>query len=209
MEYLRSILFDAIAIFTIMNPLAAGVIMLSLLDEKAGKPEIKATARKHFKAVFLALLVLFLAGAYIFSFFGISLHALQAFGGIILLFMGFNMVQGHGKRINHQPKEHEAAKDLDDISVVPLAIPVTVGPGLATTLVAKSAGAADWQDYAVGVAAILISSLGGFLILRRMPYIKRKLGENGLKVFNRLMGLVVGSLGAQMIMGGIRELLEA
>ncbi|MDZ7848431.1 MAG: MarC family protein [Owenweeksia sp.] len=113
--------------------------------------------------------------------------------------MGFNMVQGHGKSVNHQPAEQEAAKSLNDISTVPLAIPIIVGPGLATTLVTMSVSASGWEDYLSGSVAIFICSMATLLVLRRMPYIKRKLGDNGLKVFNRLMGLIVGSLAAQMI----------
>lgn len=203
MDLIRHILTDAISIFTIMNPLAAGVIMLTLLDEGVTKEEIREVAFKNTRAVFVAMLVLFLAGVYVFDFFGISPDGLRIFGGIILLAMGFNMVQGHGKRVNHNPSEHAAAKSQEDVSVVPLAIPIIVGPGLATTLISMSIAAGDWKDYLSGGVAILIVSVASYIILRRMPFIKRRLGENGLKVFNRLMGLIVGSLAAQMILSGI------
>lgn len=206
MDLVRHIFTDAISIFTIMNPLAAGVIMLTLLDEGVTKEEIKDVAKKNTRAVFIAMLVLFGAGLYVFNFFGIDPDGLRIFGGVILLAMGFNMVQGHGKRVNHNPSEHAAAKSQEDISVVPLAIPIIVGPGLATTLISMSISAEGWQDYVSGAVAILVVSLASYLILRRMPFIKRRLGENGLKVFNRLMGLIVGSLAAQMILSGIEGL---
>lgn len=206
LEFLRDILADTISIFTIMNPLAAGVIMLTLVDEGTTKEEIKGIATRNSRAVFIAMLVLFLGGVYVFNFFGISTDGLRVFGGIILLTMGINMVQGHGKRVNHNPGEHEAAKQRNDISTVPLAIPIIVGPGLATTLITMSVAAEGWMDYVVGSIAILICSVASFLILRRMPYIRRKLGDNGLKVFNRLMGLIVGSLAAQMILNGVTAL---
>ena len=111
-------------------------------------------------------------------------------------------VQGHGKKVNHTPKDQLAAQDRDDISVVPLAIPVMVGAGMLTTLINKSIEAQSWMDYLSGVIAIILCSIAGLLILQRMPLIKAGLGVNGLKVFNRVMGLVVGSLAAQIFLEG-------
>jgi multiple antibiotic resistance protein len=205
-ELLRDTLANTISIFTIMNPLSAGVVMLTLLDDGVTKKEIRSIATRNTKAVFIAMLVLFLGGNIIFDFFGISPHGLRVFGGIILLVMGFNMVQGHGKKVNHNAKDQSAALERDDISTVPLAIPIIVGPGMATTLISLSVNAAGWQEYVSGVAAIVVCCIASLLILQRMPYIKRKLGTNGLKVFNRLMGLIVGSLAAQMILKGVMGL---
>jgi multiple antibiotic resistance protein len=202
-EVLRDILGNTISIFTIMNPLSAGVIMLTMVDDDTSPRGFKAIAFKNSRAIFIAMLVLFLVGEYIFNFFGISPDGLRIFGGIILLLMGFNMVQGHEKKVNHSPKEQRAAQDRDDISVVPLAIPIIVGPGLATTLITLSIAPTTWQKYVTAVAAILICSFANYLILRRMPYIKKRLGVNGLKVFNRLMGLIVGSLACQMLLKGV------
>lgn len=191
-----------------MNPLAAGAIMLTLCDEGVTNKEIRSVAFSATRAIFIAMLVIFLAGVYIFDFFGISPDGLRIFGGIILLTMGYNMVQGHGKRVNHLPKEHEAAKQRNDISVVPLAIPIIVGPGLATTLITMSLGNAGWEGYVSGIGGIIISCAATLVILIRMPYIRKRLGENGLKVFNRLMGLIVGSLAVQMMLNGILGLLN-
>lgn len=202
LEILKSILGDSISIFTIMNPLSAGVIMLTLVDEDTTKHELKQISLKNSKAVFIAMLVLYLSGTYIFQFFGIRPDGLRVFGGIILLLMGFNMVQGYDKKVNHRSKEQEAAQKRDDISLVPLAIPIIVGPGLATTLISQSIASTGWQNYVSSISAILICSVANYLILGRMPFIKRRLGLNGLKVFNRLMGLIVGSLAVQMILKG-------
>lgn len=190
-----------------MNPLSVGVIMLSLLDEDVSDAEVKSVANKASKAVFVALLIIFFIGQYIFKFLGVSPDGLRVFGGLILLVMGINMVQGHGKKVNHSSKEQEAAGNREDISVVPLAIPITVGPGLITTTLSMSLKAVDWQHYVSGFLAILICCIASLLILGRMPYIKQKLGVNGLRVFNRIMGLVVGSLAAQMILTGVSEYL--
>lgn len=189
-----------------MNPLSVGVIMLTLLPEDASKKELNSVVNKSTKAVLVTMLVIFLVGTYIFDFFGISPHGLRVFGGVILFVMGLNMVQGHGKKVNHNAKDQEAAKEREDISIVPLAIPIAVGAGLTTTLITLSITINSWHDYVSGISAIVICSIAYWLILRRMPFIKRSLGDNGLKVFNRLMGLIVGSLAAQMIISGLFSL---
>lgn len=208
LEFLKQIFTDTISIFTIMNPLSVGVIMLTLLPEDASKKDLHTVVNKSTKAVLITMLVIFLVGTYIFDFFRISPHGLRVFGGVILFMMGLNMVQGHGKRVNHNAKDQEAAKEREDISIVPLAIPVAVGAGLTTTLITLSVARSSWHDYVSGISAIVICSIAYWLILRRMPFIKRSLGDNGLKVFNRLMGLIVGSLAAQMILSGLFSLYQ-
>lgn len=203
LEFLRQLLNDTIAIFTIMNPLSVGVIMLSLLDEDVERKEIRQVAQKAAKAVLLAMLIIFGAGIYIFDFFGIAPSGLKVFGGIILLLMAFNMVQGNGKRVNHTSRDAEAAQDREDISIVPLAIPVAVGAGLTTTLITMSVEAELWTEYLSAGVAILICSGAFLLILQRMPWIKKALGVNGIRIFNRLMGLIVGALASQMIINGL------
>lgn len=207
LELLRSIFFDTISVFTIMNPLSVGVIMLTLLDEHISKQEIQKIALKAIKSVYVSLTIVFLIGQYIFSFLGVSPDGLRVFGGIILLMMAINMVQGYGKKTNQTTKEREAAEEQDEISIVPLAIPITVGPGLTTTMLNMSIAAVTWQDYVSGLAAILICCFAAYIILARMPFIKEKLGVNGLRVLNRLMGLIVGSLAAQMILTGVARFL--
>ena len=203
LEFLKSVLGDTISIFTIMNPLSAGVIMLTLVSDNTTKKEFHTLALKNSRAVFIAMILLYLSGTYLFSFFGIHADGLRVFGGIILLFMGFNMVQGLGKQVNHKKQDHEAALERNDISTVPLAIPIIVGPGLATTLISMSIASTTALNYVSAIIGIFLCAFANFLILKRMPFIKEKLGVNGLKVFNRLMGLVVGSLAVQMLISGI------
>jgi multiple antibiotic resistance protein len=209
LDILRSILGDSISIFTIMNPLSAGAIMLTLVDEDTTKKEFDVVASKNSRAVFVSMVIIFLSGVYIFDFFGIRPDGLRVFGGIILLLMGFNMVQGHDKKVNHRSSEQTAAQLRNDISMVPLAIPIIVGPGLATTLINLSLTNEGWQSYVSVISAILICSVANYVILRNMPYIKKRLGVNGLKVFNRLMGLIVGSLAAQMLLNGMFGLYQS
>jgi multiple antibiotic resistance protein len=205
-DFLKSLLGDSISLFTIMNSFSAGAIMLTLIPDNTTDREFKTLASKNSKAVFITMAVLLAIGTYIFDFFGISANALKVFGGLILLNMGVNMVRGLDKKVNSSPKEQQAAMEQDDISVVPLAIPIIVGPGLATTLITMSIEAHVWHMYLSAFLAVGIVSTTNYIILANMRRIKKRLGVNGLKVFNRLLGLVVGSLAAQMIVYGLKAL---
>lgn len=201
-----SVLTQSVALFTIMNSISAGAIMLTLVPETTSRKEFKLIARRNTRAVFISMFVLFLIGIYVFQFFGISPMALRVFGGLILLFMGINMVQGHDKKLNASQRERDAAMDKDDISIVPLAIPIIIGPGLATSLITFNLEATTWHDYIVTILAILIVTFTNYQVLANMSFIKIRLGLNGIKVLNRIMGLVVGSLAVQMIVQGLQEL---
>lgn len=203
-----NVLTQSVALFTIMNSISAGALMLTLVPDTISHKDLKSIALKNTKAVLIGMLVLFVLGIYVFQFFGISPMSLRVFGGIILLFMGINMVQGHDKKLNASVKEREAAMIKDDISIVPLAIPIIIGPGLATSLITSRIEAKDWTDYLVTIIAILIVTLANYLLLANMSYVKLRLGVNGIKVLNRLMGLIVGSLAVQMIVYGLQELWE-
>jgi multiple antibiotic resistance protein len=208
LEFSIKVLNQTVALFTIMNPLGAGAIMLSLIDGAPTKSDFKGIARKNSKAVFITMLVILFVGSYIFSFFGISTDSIRIFGGVILFFMGLNMVQGVEKKVNHTQKENDAALQREDISVVPMAIPIIVGPGLASSLITLTLELQKWTDYFTVVTAIILCTIFNYIILSNMITIKKNLGVNGLKVFTRLMGLVVGSLAVQMIVRGVQALIN-
>jgi multiple antibiotic resistance protein len=122
--------------------------------------------------------------------------------------MGINMVQGYDKKLNSSSREREVAMNKEDISVVPLAIPIIIGPGLATALINLNIDSKDWEDYLYTLLAIIIVTIANYLVLANMNYVKNRLGINGIKVLNRIMGLVVGSLAIQMMVQGLKELWE-
>jgi multiple antibiotic resistance protein len=134
--------------------------------------------------------------------------SLRVFGGLILLLMGINMVQGYDKKLNSSSREREVAMNKEDISVVPLAIPIIIGPGLATALINLNIDSKDWEDYLYTLLAIIIVTIANYLVLANMNYVENRLGINGIKVLNRIMGLVVGSLAIQMMVQGLKELWE-
>ena len=122
---MKDILFYSISILTILNPIAAAAIMVTLVKYS----EIKEVSKKASFAVFVASVITMLMGGYILKFFGINIPSIKAIGGVVLLLIAINMIQG--KEIvatNQTQEEHMAAQNKNDIAIIPLAIPILFGP---------------------------------------------------------------------------------
>lgn len=207
-DFLKVVMDNSINLFTIINPLGVGSIMISMMNHDADKAEFRDVAYRNSKTVFIAMTIIFLIGSYLFQFFGINTFSLQVFGGLILFMIGFNMVNGRDKKLNASEKEREAAVEKEDIAIVPLAIPIIVGPGVTSVIINLNEIYEEKINMVAVIVSFLIVSIANFLILSNMKAIKKRLGMHGLKVLSRIMGLVVGSLAAQLLIKGLKGLWE-
>jgi multiple antibiotic resistance protein len=199
----KTLLFDTVSLITILNPLAAAAIMLSLVKYSA----IPEVSRKASLTVFVSCVVTMLAGGLILKIFGINIPSIKAIGGVVLLIIALNMVQG--KEVaptNSTKEEHEAAEGKEDVAIIPLAIPILFGPGVITTVIVLSEKAQSYSQKVSLLLSILLSSLIVYLTLRNAAFISRILGVNGLKVVTRLMGLIIGAIAFLFLVGGVKAL---
>ncbi|QCI27685.1 MarC family protein [Caminibacter pacificus] len=199
----KEILFDTISLITILNPIAAAAIMLSLVKYS----EIPQVARKTSMTVFIASLVTMFAGGYILKLFGINIPSIKAIGGVVLLIIALNMIQG--KEVaptNATKEEHKAAENRDDVAIIPLAIPILFGPGVITTIIVLSEKSKTVSEKIYLLCAIFLSSFIVFLTLRKADIISKFLGVNGLKIITRLMGLIIGAIAFLFLVGGVKAL---
>jgi multiple antibiotic resistance protein len=199
----KEVLFDTISLLTILNPIAAAAIMLSLVRYS----EIKSVSKKTSFAVFIASVVTMLAGGMILKFFGINIPSIKAIGGVVLLIIALNMIQG--KEIaptNTTKDEHNAAEQKDDVAIIPLAIPILFGPGVITTIIVLSEKHTTIKGKFILFLAIVLASLFTYITLRNGAVISKYLGVNGLKIVTRIMGLIIGAISFLFLVGGIKAL---
>ena len=199
----KEILFDTISLVTILNPVAAAAIMLSLVKYS----DIPDVSKKTSLTVFIASIVTMLLGGIILKIFGINIPSIKAIGGVVLLIIALNMVQG--KEVaptNATKEEHEAANEKDDVSVIPLGIPILFGPGVITTIIILSEKSKTLIEKGILFIAIILSSIIVYLTLRNAAYISKILGVNGLKITTRLMGLIIGAISFLFLVGGVKAL---
>ena len=188
--------------FAIMNPIAntATFIGITSGDDSATK---KAVAAKSLLLAFAIIAVVSVAGNLIFKVFGITEASLQITGGIVVFVIGYNMLQGSGAAATTPGTEDIASSKEAQLSVAvsPLAVPILAGPG--TIAAAMSFATGGWADILVSLAAFAVICFVTYLCFIWSDKLVAYLGQNGLNVMTRLMGLIVASIGVGMFLTGI------
>jgi len=189
--------------FAIMNPIANTPIFLGLTvdDDPAIRKEV---AMKAVTAAFGIILVFCLLGKAIFSMFGITLPAFRITGGLLVALIGYNMLHGEQSKVHHSGSASRNATTEAELSiaVTPLAIPLLAGPGtIATAMNFASTGGIDAMVVTIVAFAVLCLITYGFFIFGQR--LVAFLGENGLGVITRIMGLILAVIGVQMLIDGI------
>ena len=207
--YLSLILHDTVGLITILNPIAAASIMIGMLPS-VEKNTIRPIALKATVTVIVASLVTLFGGEFIFRFFGINTLSLKIIGGIILLLIAINMAYGQISKSRHTPEEKDEAVEKEDISVVPLGIPILFGPGVIATIIVLNSNISHQlspiMSYSIVSISILLSSIVVFFTLLYASTINKLLGITGMKILTRIMGLIVGAIAAQFLISGIKGL---
>ena len=192
------------SLFSIVNPLAAMPVFLSLTSGYAPKDRTQ-TAKKATIYMFAVLIVFLLVGTYILNFFGISLPGIRIAGGLIIIRSGYSMLnpQTGGKKLTEE--DEKAALGKEDISFSPLALPLLSGPGSIAVVIGFASQANGAVDYILHAISILSVVLLSYVLLRLSPAVIKAIGQNGLTVMTRLMGFLVMAISVQFILSGITQ----
>ena len=196
----------AVAIFTILDPL--GVIPLYLsMTQGQSENERRVQLRRMVIAVMVILVTVALAGEMILAFFGIDIHVFKAAGGILLLLIALNMLQAKGPLMKTTVTEQSEAIEKEDVSVVPLAMPLLAGPGTISTVIIFSATMPGIGEKAVLVGIIIAVSATLWPIFRLAKWFGERIGATGLNIAVRIMGLILASIAVKFILEGIKAYL--
>jgi len=187
-----------VKLFFVLTPFFALTMFLSL-TEKHAATERRKLAMSVSVAVALICLLLFFAGRQIFSVFGITLDSFRIGAGVLLLLSGIGLV--HGKT--------RVTKNVEgDVAVVPLAIPIIVGPATTGTILVMGAELNAMSTKIIGCLAMLAAVASVAIVLLAGSFIQRVLGTRGIAILSRLTGLILSAIAAQMIMTGIQAFLN-
>ena len=190
--------------FAIMNPIANTPVFLGLTAEES--PEMRRkVAAKALIVSFVIILVFAAAGKLIFSLFGISLPAFRVMGGILVALVGYHMLQGGEHSSVQHPSEEDKRKSQEaelEVAITPLAMPILAGPGtIATAMNFASTGGVS--EFVVMIGAFFILCVISYVFFISGERFVKYIGDNGIKVVTRLMGLILGVIGVQMLIDGI------
>ena len=197
-------IFAFSSLFTLVNPIGILPVILSLtkdIDQKEYNQII-------FRACFVALIILMIfaiLGEWIFSFYGITVHAFKIAGGILFLRIGINMLEAKISRTKSTPKEEEEASSIEDIALSPIGIPIIAGPGALSSVMLLGTEASNQKHKIIFYLTILITLLITCFILYIGKKFSKKLGTTGLRVIQRIMGLLLMVIAVQFIIDGINN----
>ena len=196
-----------IALFSLINPLSAIPVFISLTN---GFPRdhLYRTIRRTAFYVFLVCVLSFFIGEFILNFFGVSIDALKIAGGIIISRSGFQLLNAQHKN-DVQGSIEDESRTKEDISFSPLAMPLLAGPGSISLLINLAIQNDAFSSKATIIMGIIAVCFSIYLILSSAPYILKFLGQSGLRALSKIMGLLVLSIGIQMIVASGRSLFYA
>src|ERR1700741_688369 len=162
-------------------------------------------ARRSAGTCAIVLSTFAVAGSLIFKMFGITLPAFKIAGGIILLQIGLDMLQARQSSTKSTPEETEEGAAKRDASIIPLGMPMLAGPGaISTVMVLIGESHSIWQ-HAVIYSTIAATAFASFLILSGAGRVQRYLGETGIRILMRLMGLLLVALAVQFVANGLTD----
>ncbi|MAX24851.1 MAG: hypothetical protein CMJ19_10140 [Phycisphaeraceae bacterium] len=146
-------------------------------------------------AVVLISMLLLVVGKHLFAAFGITLDSFRVGAGLLLLLSAIGLVQGKAF--------YELSDGQSDFTIVPLAIPITVGPGTTGVLMVMGTEMVTWQQRLVGISSLLCAILTLGMLLYMGTFLEKHLGQLGLNVLSKLTGLVLAAFSVQIMMQGI------
>lgn len=188
-----------------VNPVGIMPIFVSLTGHMT-PDEKEKTARTANVAVAVILITALLGGQMLLDMFSISLDSFRVAGGLLLLSIAFSMMSGKLGEDKQNKQEKSEYISREQIGVVPLAMPLMAGPGAISSTIVYGSRYPAMMDTAGIILTILVFSVASWLLFRSAPYIVRLLGQTGINVITRIMGLILGALGIEFITNGLRSL---
>jgi len=189
-------------LITIVNPVGAIAPYLSVASDLPRASQLRL-ARKAISLACAALVACAAVGAVVFKFYGITLPAVKIAGGILVLLVSIDMLHAKQSRTKHTPEEGEEALEKEEAGIFPLAIPLITGPGsiLSAFMLMDNADTVSKQISVY--VAILLVMFTAYIVLAQAHHISRVMGQTGVNVMSRLMGLVLASIAMQFIIDGL------
>ena len=191
--------------FAIMNPISNLPAYMALVADDSQKISRKI-AFKSLLIAFIIVTVFVFSGDLIFKVFGITIVSFRIAGGILVAVIGYHMING-----NHSPSykgmEQQAVNsDPMSIAISPLAMPLFAGPGTITTALSLANG--GLRNQLITVVAFALLCVITYLLLRSAKQIAGFLGKNLMKIITKFMGLLLFSIGIQMIITSVQSLMK-
>jgi len=190
--------------FTLINPLGTMPVFMSMTAELSIVDRNK-TAKKASIVSLITIIAFAFTGQLLFNFFGISVNSFRIVGGVIFFIMGMDMLQARLGQV--KIKDNEVKSYITDISVTPLAIPMICGPGAITNAIVLMEDANTLPKQIVLIISIALIMFLTYLILFSSSKLMKLLGQTGINVMMRIMGLIVMVIAVEFFFSGLKPII--
>jgi multiple antibiotic resistance protein len=194
------------SVLFIVDPIA--VIPTYLVITRSESPPQRAvTARRACIAATIILIAFAIGGTLIFQLLGITLEAFRIAGGLILWVVAMDMLHGERRTQESHPEIAEG-QAKEDVAVTPLAMPMLAGPGAISTIMVLAGQARSLPEKAIVYASIVLTLFISWVVLRVGERLVQRMGETGIRVMTRIMGLLLAAIAVQFVITGGRDALQ-
>jgi len=164
----------------------------------------RVLARRGAWTCAITLIAFALGGSMIFKIFGITIGAFKIAGGVLIGLNALDMVQARRSQQRETPIETAEGIEKDDIGIIPLGVPMLAGPGAISTVMVLALGAKSTAATVAVYVSIVVTAVISYLVLSAASLVERRLGQTGMRILTRLMGLVLSAIAVQFIIDGVK-----
>jgi multiple antibiotic resistance protein len=201
-EHLQFLLLAFSSLIFIVDPIATIPTFL-VLTADAELQQRRRMAKRAAWTCFLVLSGFGLGGTFIFKMFGITLPAFRIAGGLIMILIGLDMVQARRSQTKETPSETQQALQKEDVGIIPLGVPMLAGPGSISTVIALMAQSPGWLHSTWFLAAVAVTAFLSYWTLAAADRLGRRMGDTGIHILTRFMGLLLMAIAVQFILSGL------
>jgi multiple antibiotic resistance protein len=202
-DLLQFALVTFASVLFIVDPIAVVPTYLVITQGQTTEQR-QATARRASIAATVILIVFAAAGKGIFGLFGITMPAFRIAGGLILWLVAMDMLRGN-RSTQEGAAEITEGQAKDDVALTPLAMPMLAGPGAISTIMVLSGQARGTSQTVVVYASIVVTLFLSWITLHLAERLVKRIGQTGIRVMTRIMGLLLAAIAVQFVITGIRE----
>lgn len=194
-----------LAFVVLINPFSALGLFLSITNGCTTQ-DSKRVAQIACLTVLITICFFTLLGENLLKLLGISVGSFQVAGGVLVFLIAINMMNGGGNPVKPNEDEVEVNSSLTASAVVPLAIPMMIGPGGISTVIIYSSQVNGAFEVGTILAAGLCISMFCYLSLMAAGRISRFLGDTGLNILSRIMGMLLAAVAVEILVSGLRTI---
>jgi len=200
---IEDLLLVLTSVLFIVDPFATVPSFLAMTARDT--PEMRRTlARRGAWTCAITLTLFGLGGSLIFKLFGITIGAFKIAGGVLIGLNALDMVQARRSQQRETAVEKAEGIEKEDIGIMPLGVPMLAGPGAISTVMVLALGAKSLVTSIAVYLSIALTAFISYHTLAAASLVERRLGQTGMRILTRLMGLILCAIAIQFIIDGIK-----